>query len=51
MFTDLVELRTKIGRDPSERPAARERESRYRAHVPERETTAALAGNDSVLEE
>ena len=25
IFTDLVELRTKVGRDPSERPSRRER--------------------------
>jgi uncharacterized LabA/DUF88 family protein len=25
VFTDLVELQSKLGRDPSERPASRER--------------------------
>jgi hypothetical protein len=51
VFTDLVELKAKITRNPSERPA-RERESRYRSHqFPERETTASLEGNDSVLED
>ncbi|MET3997999.1 hypothetical protein ABID65_009687 [Bradyrhizobium sp. S3.9.2] len=28
VFTDLVELQSKLGRDPSERPAARDREAR-----------------------
>ncbi|MHC2707822.1 uncharacterized LabA/DUF88 family protein [Bradyrhizobium diazoefficiens] len=52
VFTDLVELRAKIGRDPSERAVPRERESRYRPQqVPERQTIAAPRGNDSVLEE
>lgn len=38
VFTDVGELQSKLGRDPSERPAARE--ARYRAEqVPERETT------------
>ncbi|MDA9476931.1 labA-like protein [Bradyrhizobium sp. CCBAU 65884] len=51
-FTDLIELQAKIGRSPSERPASRERESRYRSHqVPERETTPAVKGNDGVLED
>ncbi|MCK1689601.1 NYN domain-containing protein [Bradyrhizobium sp. 145] len=47
VFTDLVELRSKFGRDPSERPAPREREPRY---TPQRGTTVAPIGNDSVLE-
>ena len=51
VFTDLVELRAKIGRDPSERPPPRERESRYRTQqLPERETAAGPKGNDSVIE-
>ena len=51
VFTDLVELRAKIGRDPSERPTPRERESRYRTQqLPERETAAGPKGNDSVVE-
>jgi uncharacterized LabA/DUF88 family protein len=51
VFTDLVELQAKIGRDPSERPAPRDRESRYQQQFPRRETVAGLKGNDSVLEE
>ena len=51
VFTDLIELRAKIGRDPSERPPPRERELRYHTQrPPERETTAGPKGNDSVLE-
>jgi uncharacterized LabA/DUF88 family protein len=42
VFTDLVELQAKIGRDPSERPAPRERESRYQQQFPRRETVAGL---------
>src|SRR5204862_7033655 len=38
VFTDLVELQSKIGRDPSERPAPRDRESRYQQQFPRRET-------------
>jgi uncharacterized LabA/DUF88 family protein len=30
VFTDLVELQSKLGRDPSERPAPRDREARGR---------------------
>jgi uncharacterized LabA/DUF88 family protein len=44
VFTDLVELQAKIGRDPSERPAPRERESRYQQQFPRRETVAGLKG-------
>ncbi|MCK1424539.1 NYN domain-containing protein [Bradyrhizobium sp. 182] len=52
VFTDLIELQAKIGRNPSERPAPRQREARYHSEqVPERETTAEFKGNDSVLEE
>ncbi|WP_430648917.1 NYN domain-containing protein [Bradyrhizobium hipponense] len=52
VFTDLIELQAKIGRNPSERPVPRERESRYRPQqVPERQTIAGPKGNDSVLEE
>ncbi|MCK1335687.1 NYN domain-containing protein [Bradyrhizobium sp. 38] len=51
VFTDLIELQAKIGRDPSERPPPREREPRYRAQqLRERETVAGPKGNDSVLE-
>src|SRR6201994_2095480 len=39
VFTDLIELQAKIGRNPSERPAPRERESRYQTQqFPRRET-------------
>jgi uncharacterized LabA/DUF88 family protein len=49
-FTDLVELQAKIGRT-SERPAPRERASRYRPQqVPEGQPIAGPTGNDSVLE-
>ncbi|MGY4429726.1 uncharacterized LabA/DUF88 family protein [Bradyrhizobium sp. F1.13.1] len=52
VFTDLIELQAKIDRNPSERPIARERESRYRPQqVPERQTIAGPKGNDGVLEE
>ncbi|KJC33959.1 labA-like protein [Bradyrhizobium sp. LTSP849] len=51
VFTDLIELRAKISRDPSERPPPRERESRYQPQqIPERQTIAGSKGNDSVLE-
>ena len=45
VFTDLVELQSKIGRDPSERPAPRE----PRIHTPQflqRATTIAPRGDD-----
>jgi len=45
VFTDLVELKTKIGRDPSERPAPRE----PRPHAPQllqRATSMASRGGD-----
>ncbi|MCK1418897.1 NYN domain-containing protein [Bradyrhizobium sp. CW4] len=52
VFTDLIELQAKIGRNPSERPPPRGRESRHRPHQgPERQTITAPNGNDSVLEE
>ncbi|WP_342737101.1 NYN domain-containing protein [Bradyrhizobium sp. B117] len=52
VFTDLIELQAKIGRNPSERSVSRERETRSRSpQVPERETIAGLRGNDSVLDE
>jgi hypothetical protein len=50
VFTDLVELKSKIGRDPSERPAARE----PRRHAPQflqRATTMAPRGNDEDFED
>jgi uncharacterized LabA/DUF88 family protein len=45
VFTDLVELQSKIGRDPSERPAPRE----PRNHAPkflQRATTMVPSGDD-----
>ena len=45
VFTDLLELKSKIGRDPSERPAPRE----PRQHAPkflQRATTMASTGDD-----
>jgi hypothetical protein len=45
VFSDLVELKSKIGRDPSERPAPRE----PRHHTPQflqRSTTVAPKGDD-----
>jgi len=45
VFTDLVELQSKLGRDPAERPAPREREPRH--HAPQflqRATTMAPRG-------
>jgi uncharacterized LabA/DUF88 family protein len=44
VFTDLAELKSKIGRDPSERPALRE----PRHHTPQlqREPTAAPSDDD-----
>ncbi|MGY4458552.1 uncharacterized LabA/DUF88 family protein [Bradyrhizobium sp. LB13.1] len=51
VFTDLVELQSKIGRNPTERPAPRERESRYRtSQFPRHETVVGTKGNDSVFE-
>src|ERR1700732_1672739 len=45
VFTDLVELKTKIGRDPSERPAPRE--PRYQApQFLQRATTVAQRSDD-----
>ena len=38
VFTDLMELQAKIGRDPSERPAPRE--PRHHAHSLQRSTIA-----------
>ncbi|MET4323103.1 hypothetical protein ABIB90_001102 [Bradyrhizobium sp. JR4.1] len=41
VFTGLVELQASIGRNPSERPVPRERESRYRPQqIPERQSIA-----------
>ena len=62
VFTDLVELQSKLGRDPSERPAPRERGERSgerhgeaRHHAPQflqRATTMApRAGGDDDFEE
>jgi uncharacterized LabA/DUF88 family protein len=50
VFIDLVELQEKIGRNPSERLAPREREPRYRKQIPERQTIGGSNGNDSVVE-
>ena len=50
VFTELVELQAKVGRDPSERPAPRE----PRHHAPQflqRATTRALRGGDDDLED
>src|SRR5438445_1643402 len=50
VFTDLVELQSKLGRDPSERPAPRE----PRHHAPQflhRATTMAPRGEDDDFEE
>jgi uncharacterized LabA/DUF88 family protein len=53
VFTDLIELQAKLGRDPSERPAPREpREPRH--HAPQflqRATTMAPRGADDDFEE
>jgi uncharacterized LabA/DUF88 family protein len=50
VFTDLVELKTKIGRDPSERPAPRE--PRYQApQFLQRATTAAQRGDDDEFDD
>ena len=50
VFTDLVELQSKLGRDPSERPAPRE----PRHHAPQflqRATTTAPRGADDDFED
>jgi uncharacterized LabA/DUF88 family protein len=50
VFTDLVELQSKIGRDPSERPAPRE----PRHHAPQflqRATTMVPRGDDEDFED
>jgi uncharacterized LabA/DUF88 family protein len=50
VFTDLVELRTKIGRDPSERPAPRE--PRHQApQFLQRATTVAQRGDDDEFDD
>src|ERR1700751_982160 len=52
VFTDLVELQSKLGRDPYERPAPRE--PRERHHAPQflqRATTMAPRGGDDDFEE
>jgi uncharacterized LabA/DUF88 family protein len=55
VFTDLVELQSKLGRDPSERPAPRDRGDREaRHHAPQflqRATTMAPARGDDDFEE
>src|SRR6478752_6003917 len=54
VFTDLVELQSKLGRDPSERPAPRDRgEREARHHAPQflqRATTMAPRGDDDFEE-
>src|SRR5471030_2218797 len=45
VFTDLVELKTKIGRDPSERPAPREPRHQMPQFL-QRATTTAPRGDD-----
>jgi uncharacterized LabA/DUF88 family protein len=54
VFTDLVELQAKLGRDPSERPAPRDRGEREpRHHAPQflqRATTMAPRGDDDLDE-
>jgi uncharacterized LabA/DUF88 family protein len=50
VFIDLVELKTKIGRDPSERPAPRE--PRYQApQFLQRATTVAQRGDDDEFDD
>jgi uncharacterized LabA/DUF88 family protein len=50
VFTDLVELKTKIGRDPSERPAPRE--PRYQApQFLQRATTVAQRSDDDEFDD
>jgi uncharacterized LabA/DUF88 family protein len=44
VFTDLVELQSKLGRDPSERPAPRE--PRHAPQFLQRATTVAPRGGD-----
>jgi hypothetical protein len=57
VFTDLVELQSKLGRDPSERPAPRERPERHgeaRHHAPQflqRATTMAPRAGDDEFDE
>ena len=54
VFTDLTELQSKLGRDPSERPAPRDRSEREgRHHAPQflqRATTMAPRGDDDFEE-
>jgi hypothetical protein len=51
LFTDLIELQSNIGRNPSERPAPREREPRsHPQQFPQRENVMGSKGNDSILE-
>jgi uncharacterized LabA/DUF88 family protein len=50
VFTDLVELQSKLGRGPFERPAPRGQAPRYTPQSLQRGTTVAPTGNDSVLE-
>jgi uncharacterized LabA/DUF88 family protein len=56
VFTDLVELQSKLGRDPSERPAPRERGERgeSRHHAPQflqRATTAPRGAGDDEFDD
>lgn len=50
VFIDLVELQEKMGRNPSERLAPREREPRYRKQIPERQIIGGSKGNDRVTD-
>jgi hypothetical protein len=57
IFTDIVELQPKIGRDPAERAAREQREPRHtpqflqRGHAPQRTTAPAGAGGDDDFED
>ncbi len=50
VFTDLVELKTKIGRDPSERPAPREPRNQAPQFL-QRATTVAQRGDDDEFDD
>ncbi len=51
VFTDLIELQSKLGRDPAERPAPRE--PRHAPQFLQRSVSASVAprGNDDAFEE
>jgi uncharacterized LabA/DUF88 family protein len=48
VFTDLLELQSKLGRDISERPAPRDREPRHASHFVQRRNGAVTHGDDDV---